>query len=829
MNPDFNDRIHFPYIYRTVPDDYSQVKVIIQLLIHFGWTWVGIIASNDDSNLHASEELKKELKKIGICVAFLAVISHKPDDNKASIRKVAEVINNSSVNVIISFCSSSSFIGLLEGRMCRVTSRKLWIASMALNIITDERFQNYLHAFNGSLLISVHKGEIKGFKNFLYRPTWYNIPDIIFLKDIWNFNFECTNILPNDIPKKHCSKEEKWNESLTQVESNTCHFTHAIYIAVYALAQALHDMHLSTRILEQSAEKTSAKIRLKLNNYLQNGHFKIASGQEFSFNEEGYISGRFYIQNWVIYTNGTIEKYYIGSFSSINQKFYINESAIIWGPQFNQTPTSVCTETCPSGFRKAPQIGKPACCFDCIPCSEGEITNSTVDANASMQISWIPAHCADMENCVKCPEDQWSNANRDQCIKRSIDFLSYDHLLGTALSCFASIFLLITTGVLWILIKYGSTPIVKVNNQKLSFILLLSLMGSYTCSFLFIGQPMELTCLLRHVTIGFFFTVAISSVLGKTVTVVIAFNATKPGSKLKKWVGSRMSVGLVLVCSLGEIVICITWLICSPPFVDTDTKSTLGTIIVQCNEGSTIAFYLAVSYIAVLALFSFSVAFIVRKLPDSFNESKYITFSMLVFCSVWVTFVPTYLSTKGKYMVGVEVFSILASSSGILICIFAPKCYIILLKPELNKKQSLKLKTKPNKLSTSFWYLQHLLAFIYAIEVINESTDILPNITLGFQIYDACTSEVIALMSTLSIISEKEQPIPNFICQKEQRTVAFIGHISSSPSYTMSQITQLYGYSQRCNQKNIMQLIEGITTFFASESNDNKKKFETIS
>ncbi|XP_075131823.1 extracellular calcium-sensing receptor-like [Leptodactylus fuscus] len=684
-----SDRKKFPSFFRTVPSDAFQSLGLAKLVLHFGWTWVGLLAMDNDYGQQGIQLVKQEIIKGGACVAFSENIAlNHPDRNAPHIVKV---IRESTAKVVVVFSIDVHLVPVLSEMLRQNVTDKIFVASEAWSTSKLHLMSQFAKLLSGTIGLALYSGTIPGFDMFLSKVHPSMILGGNWAKMFWQEAFGCTFLKDVNLtkflglPLKECTGLEDLqsiHNSFTDVSNFRT--TYNIYMAVHIVARALEDLSKCFDALGSVPLTHCGDIHhfkpWQLLRYMKKIRVKLNGGREIYFDENGDPPAVYDIVNWQLDLKGTIQHVKVGSYdtsASPGQVFTINSSILLWDNENIQVPLSICSQDCPPGFWQAAQEGKPACCFECIPCSLGEISNDTGSFN-----------------CFKCPWDQWPNSEKSQCLPKDMEYLRYNDPLGTTLAVVSVLSSLTPDIILRLFIMRKSTPVVKANNYSLSCLLLLSLSLCFLCSLTFIGYPQSKNCLLRQAIFGMVFGLCISCILAKTIIVVIAFMATKPSSNLRKWTKPWVSYMIVFCGFMVQFLLCTIWLSLTPPFPQYNAETKPGLIIVECNEGSPIAFWIMLGYLFLLATISFIVAFLARKLPDSFNEAQFITFSMLAFLSVWISYIPASLSAQGKYTVAMEVFAILVSSWALVICMFFPKCFIIVFRPSLNTKGNIMRKDK---------------------------------------------------------------------------------------------------------------------------------------
>lgn len=91
----------------------NQVRAMIQILQHFGWTWAGLLVSDDDYGLYVARSFKSDLAQSGRgCLAYLEVLPW--GDNPSELQRIVGVIKKSTARVVIVFAHLGHMIQLMD-------------------------------------------------------------------------------------------------------------------------------------------------------------------------------------------------------------------------------------------------------------------------------------------------------------------------------------------------------------------------------------------------------------------------------------------------------------------------------------------------------------------------------------------------------------------------------------------------------------------------------------------------------------------------------------------------------------------------------------------
>uniref|UniRef100_A0A2I3MK92 Extracellular calcium-sensing receptor n=1 Tax=Papio anubis TaxID=9555 RepID=A0A2I3MK92_PAPAN len=727
-----SNKNQFKSFLRTIPNDEHQATAMADIIEYFRWNWVGTIAADDDYGRPGIEKFREEAEERDICIDFSELISQYSDEEE--IQHVVEVIQNSTAKVIVVFSSGPDLEPLIKEIVRRNITGKIWLASEAWASSSLIAMPEYFHVVGGTIGFALKAGQIPGFREFLKKVHPRKSVHNGFAKEFWEETFNC-----------HLQEGAKGplpvDTFLRGHEESGGRFSNSS-TAFRPLCTG--DENISS---VETPYIDYTHLRISYNVYL--AVYSIAHALQDIYT---CLPGR------GLFTNGSC--------------------ADIKKVEAWQVPFSNCSRDCLAGTRKGIIEGEPTCCFECVECPDGEYSDET-DASA----------------CNKCPDDFWSNENHTSCIAKEIEFLSWTEPFGIALTLFAVLGIFLTAFVLGVFIKFRNTPIVKATNRELSYLLLFSLLCCFSSSLFFIGEPQDWTCRLRQPAFGISFVLCISCILVKTNRVLLVFEAKIPTSFHRKWWGLNLQFLLVFLCTFMQIVICVIWLYTAPPSSYRNHELEDEIIFITCHEGSLMALGFLIGYTCLLAAICFFFAFKSRKLPENFNEAKFITFSMLIFFIVWISFIPAYASTYGKFVSAVEVIAILAASFGLLACIFFNKIYIILFKPSRNTIEEVRCSTAAH-------------AFKVAARATLRRSNVSRKRSSSLGGSTGSTPS-----SSISSKSNSEDPFPQPERQKQQQPLALTQQEQQQQPLTLPQQQQSQ-QQPRCKQKVIFG--SGTVTFSLS-------------
>ncbi|XP_042370317.1 extracellular calcium-sensing receptor-like, partial [Plectropomus leopardus] len=397
-----SDRQKYPSFFRTIPSDAFQVRAMIQILRRFGWTWAGLLVSDDDYGLHAARSFQSDLALSGGgCLAYVEVLPWGNDS--AELKRIVDVMRKSTARVVIVFAHESHMINIMKEVVRQNVTGFQWMASEAWSAATVLQTPQLMPYLGGTLGIAIRRGHIPGLRDFLSQTR----PDIQLnngyennlVNQFWQYTFQC-GFGPPQASGVHAGgslctgREDLENVDSEFLDISDLRPEYNVYKAVYALAYALDDMlECEPGRGPFSGHSCGSLQRLEpwqLVYYLEKVNFTTPFGDQVSFDENGDALPIYDVMNWLWLPDGQTKVQNIGEVkeSAKGEELTLDADKIFWNFKSKQPPRSVCSESCPPGTRMARKKGEPKCCFDCIPCSEGKISNRT-----------------DSMECTSCPED----------------------------------------------------------------------------------------------------------------------------------------------------------------------------------------------------------------------------------------------------------------------------------------------------------------------------------------------------------------------------------------------------------------------------------------
>ena len=664
--------------FRTVPPDRWQAKVMADIIELFNWTYVAAVGLDDSYGQNGISALEKESYNRGtFCIAFSEYIPRLGYWNKTK-ETVLKIKRWSKVAVIIIWLSGRYGREFFSEATAQ-NVEKTWILSDALTA-RGTFLDTHLKILNGSLGIKPHEYSVLEFEEHLKMITpaksiergahWW--------EEFWRLHFNCSATNSNEQSGVAlCETNLTLHHALQKIHGS---FVSYRIDAVYAIAHALDNIYRCSPTIHGAGErgkcppvKPTVKGR-DLEKYLRNISFDGFTGK-VRFDKFGDpLTASYDIINFQHDSTDAARKdVLVGSWNKKNTpKLEVDLSRLRWRTPF--TPLSFCSSECLPGTRRAKT---ELCCWDCIKCPLGTV---------STKVGSI--------SCTKCDPETKSNEGRSRCEK--LPFISITHLnvYGITITVVASLGFILILFVGGTYIKFFNTPVVKASNREISFLLLFGISALFILAVLELSEPSHSLCTATFFWRYFGLNLCITVLFLKTMRIASVFEVDKLAQLFTPCYKTLTRQGIFL-SGMNLAVLCLLalWIFLDPPrrnkVIRVDEYIFLVCKPFDTNVG--LALFIAVcAYTLIVAFLCTYYAFKARGIPENFNETKYVGFSMYILLLSSLAYYPVLFAFESWYVTIVSCTTTLVTSFGMLGCMFGPRIYILFFQSQQNTIESIR-------------------------------------------------------------------------------------------------------------------------------------------
>ena len=655
---------YFNAFFRTIPPDGEQAKAMVAIIEHYGWTYIAAVAVDHSYGRYGLRALEREAyDRKTFCIAFSEYFTRSGYKGKIKtiVRKLREANN---INVVVLWSNYEPAKRFLQEATAQGLEGRTFLISEAIAVISPDVLEENSAILKGALGI---------------RP--YLFADQPFENHLKGLTVEDTRTSANPWWDEFWTNHLNWSKVVDERAFSKLHNAFIPYLtdAVYALAHALDSVFkcreprglLQNGKCPKSNSNTKPKDTLL---HLRNTSFRGITGHiQFTKNGDPFSSS-YDIVNFKK-QGRNYETVKVGTWrGGRHTKLTINSKMIKWSDGKSKPPTSTCSQSCPPGTKQTATV---SCCWECIRCSVGSI---------STQYS--------SPNCTKCPEQHMSNEDGTACLPLPVINIQWTDTTAVMCSILTAVGLFGTCLTFAVFVKNQYTPLVRASNRELSFLLLFAIALCFLLTILHLAQPTTTLCCILYPCRYFINTACVSILFLKTNRLVRAFQTDIIPNWFKRYVVDRKRQFLVvLALNIVEVILTVLWLALDPPYQHKEIRPQTHVFNTCLPFRTTLGKVLRAvmfTYFIFLSLLCAIYACKARRLPENFNETRYIGLAMYVLLISWATYYPMDTSLEGFYTTLVACTTALVTAYGLLLCVFAPKIFVILFHPEQNTNEFMK-------------------------------------------------------------------------------------------------------------------------------------------